>query len=148
MSKHGHARPAAIRPGRYGKRDIPFRTTVASGQRKQSGRSLPDLGPRDLLVVAVSGGASALLSAPAAPITLADKQATTDLLLRAGADIFELNCVRKHISTLKGGGLAAMAYPATVVCLLLSDVVGDPLDVIGSGLTVPDPRRSRTHSMS
>ncbi len=97
------------------------------------------LSARDLLIVAVSGGASALLSAPAPPITLADKQLTTDLLLRAGANIHELNAVRKHLSTLKGGQLAAMAYPATVVALLLSDVVGDQLDVIGSGLTAPDP---------
>jgi glycerate 2-kinase len=94
---------------------------------------------RDLLIVAVSGGASALLTAPTEPITLAAKQKTTDLLLRAGADIFQLNAVRKHLSFLKGGRLAALAYPATVVSLLLSDVIGDPLDVIGSGPTAPDP---------
>jgi hydroxypyruvate reductase len=86
----------------------------------------------------VSGGASALLCAPVAGITLAAKQHTTDLLLRAGADIYELNCVRKHLSLLKGGNLAARAYPARVLSLLLSDVVGDALDVIGSGLTAPD----------
>lgn len=100
---------------------------------------LRELNARDLLLVAISGGASALLPAPADSITLEDKQQTTDLLLRAGADIYELNTVRKHLSYLKGGQLAALAYPATVVALLLSDVIGDPIDVIGSGPTVPDP---------
>jgi glycerate 2-kinase len=99
---------------------------------------LRELNARDLLLVAISGGASALLPAPSEPITLAAKQRTTELLLRAGANIRELNAVRKHLSMLKGGRLAALAYPATVVGLLLSDVVGDRLDVIGSGLTAPD----------
>jgi glycerate 2-kinase len=100
---------------------------------------LRELNARDLLLVAISGGASALLSAPAAPITLNAKQKTTELLLRAGATIHELNAVRKHISTLKGGQLASLAYPATVVSLILSDVIGDRPDVIGSGPTAPDP---------
>lgn len=93
---------------------------------------------RDLVILLVSGGASALLPAPAPPLTLRDKQLTTGLLLRAGADIFALNTVRKHLSSLKGGRLAALAYPATVIALLLSDVIGDPLSVIGSGLAAPD----------
>ena len=101
--------------------------------------SLDEMNERDLILLAISGGASALLSAPVDPITLADKQEATNLLLRAGADIFELNAVRKHLSFLKGGRLAAAAYPATVLGLILSDVIGDPLDVIGSGLTAPDP---------
>jgi glycerate 2-kinase len=100
---------------------------------------LRELNARDLVLVAISGGASALLSAPAEPITLHAKQKTTDLLLRAGATIHELNAVRKHISTLKGGQLASLAYPATVVSLILSDVIGDRPDVIGSGPTAPDP---------
>ncbi|MFL6447262.1 MAG: glycerate kinase [Bryobacteraceae bacterium] len=99
---------------------------------------LRELNARDLLIVAVSGGASALLPAPVPPITLEQKGQATDMLLKAGADIFELNAVRKHLSLLKGGQLAALAYPARVVSLLLSDVIGDPLDVIGSGLTAPD----------
>lgn len=99
---------------------------------------LSELNGRDLLFVAISGGASALLPAPAPPITLRAKQKTTDVLLRAGATISELNAVRKHLSTLKGGRLAALAYPATVIGLLLSDVIGDPIDVIGSGPTAPD----------
>lgn len=100
---------------------------------------LRELNARDLLILLVSGGASALLPAPAAPISLREKGKMTDLLLRVGATIEELNVVRKHISTLKGGQLAALAFPATVVSLLLSDVIGDALDVIGSGPTVPDP---------
>ena len=66
-----------------------------------------------------------------------DKQETTRLLLDCGANIHEINCIRKHISLLKGGGLARLAYPATVLTLILSDVIGDDLDVIGSGPTVP-----------
>ncbi|MBV9268626.1 MAG: glycerate kinase [Acidobacteriaceae bacterium] len=93
---------------------------------------------RDLLIVCLSGGASALLSAPAPPVTLKDKQLTTGLLLRAGADIHELNAVRKHVSFLKGGRLAALAYPAKILTLTLSDVIGDPVDVIASGPTAPD----------
>ena len=99
---------------------------------------LAQLNARDLVIVALSGGASALLPAPAQPVTLQAKQRTTELLLRAGANIGELNAVRKHLSLLKGGRLAALAYPATVLALLLSDVIGDRLDVIGSGLTAPD----------
>jgi glycerate 2-kinase len=92
----------------------------------------------DLIVCLISGGASALLPLPTPPITLAEKQKTTRLLLRSGANIHEMNCVRKHISQIKGGQLARLAYPATLLTLILSDVIGDDLDVIGSGPTVPD----------
>jgi glycerate 2-kinase len=95
-------------------------------------------GEDDLVLVLVSGGGSALTPAPAPPITLADKQAVTRLLLAAGATINQLNAVRKHCSLLKGGQLARAAAPARVEALLLSDVVGDPLDVIASGPTAPD----------
>ena len=95
-------------------------------------------GERDLVICLISGGGSALLPAPAAPVTLAEKQAITRLLLNCGADIREINAVRKHISAIKGGQLARLAFPATVISLLLSDVIGDPLDVIGSGPTVAD----------
>jgi hydroxypyruvate reductase len=95
-------------------------------------------GADDLLVVLVSGGGSALTPAPVPPITLADKQAMTRLLLAAGANINQLNAVRKHCSLLKGGQLARAAAPARVHALLLSDVIGDPLDVIASGPTAPD----------
>ncbi len=93
---------------------------------------------RDLVLVLVSGGASALTPAPAPPVTLAEKQALTRLLLASGATIVELNAVRKHLSRLKGGLLARAAWPARVLTLALSDVIGDPLDVIGSGPTAPD----------
>jgi len=95
-------------------------------------------GERDLIVCVVSGGASALLPLPAAPVTLEQKQEVTRLLLACGASIDEINTVRKHISEIKGGQLARQAFPATVISLLLSDVIGDDLDVIGSGPTVPD----------
>ena len=95
-------------------------------------------GPDDLIICLISGGASALLPLPAPPITLAEKQKTTRLLLHCGASIHEINCVRKHISRIKGGQLARLAYPATLLTLILSDVIGDDLDVIGSGPTVPD----------
>jgi hydroxypyruvate reductase len=93
----------------------------------------------DVVVVLLSGGASALLPAPVSGLTLEDKAAVTSLLMRAGADITELNTVRKHLSRLKGGGLARAAAPARVVTLVLSDVVGDDLSTIASGPTVPDP---------
>jgi len=96
------------------------------------------LGERDLLVCLISGGGSALLPIPAPGITLADKQAITEALLRCGATINEMNAVRKHLSAIKGGQLARAAHPATVVACILSDVVGSPLDVIASGPTVPD----------
>jgi glycerate 2-kinase len=95
-------------------------------------------GPRDLVVFLLSGGASAMLPAPAKPITLSEKRATTQLLLESGANIHHINAVRKHISAMKGGQLAKLAAPARVLSLILSDVVGDQLDVIGSGPTAPD----------
>jgi glycerate 2-kinase len=100
---------------------------------------LKGLDARDLVLVLLSGGASALLPAPVAGVSLEDKAAVTSQLMRAGADIAELNTVRKHLSRLKGGGLARAAAPARVVTLVLSDVVGDDLSTIASGPTVPDP---------
>jgi hydroxypyruvate reductase len=95
-------------------------------------------GKRDLVLCLISGGASALMPFPAEPITLEEKQAVTRLLLASGASIHEINAVRKHISAIKGGQLARLAAPAAVEALLLSDVIGDDLDVIGSGPTAPD----------
>ena len=94
---------------------------------------------RDLVVCLISGGASALLTLPVPGLALTDLQSLTDTLLRSGATINELNTVRKHWSRIKGGNLARLVAPAALVTLILSDVVGDPLDVIGSGPTVPDP---------
>jgi hydroxypyruvate reductase len=99
---------------------------------------LEQLGENDLVICLISGGGSALLPSPVEGISLEDKQKITNLLLACGANINEINAIRKHISNLKGGGLARLAYPSTLIALILSDVVGDPLDVIGSGPTVPD----------
>jgi glycerate 2-kinase len=96
-------------------------------------------GPEDLVVVLLSGGASALWSAPVEGVELDDKQEITRQLLRSGADIFEINCVRKHLSRIKGGGLAKAVAPAQLVTLAISDVVGDDPSVIASGPTVGDP---------
>ena len=96
-------------------------------------------GADDLVVVAVTGGASALFAAPVAPVGVAGLRAVTDALLASGASIAEINAVRKHCSAVKGGRLARVAAPATVVTLAVSDVVGDDHSVIGSGPTVPDP---------
>ncbi len=93
----------------------------------------------DIVLVLLSGGASALLPAPVRGLSLEEKSAVTARLMRAGAGITELNTVRKHLSRLKGGGLARAAAPARVVTLVLSDVVGDDLSTIASGPTVPDP---------
>lgn len=93
---------------------------------------------RTLTLCLISGGGSALLSLPARGISLSDKMAVTGMLLKSGADIGELNAVRKHISRVKGGRLAAMLRPARVVSLIVSDVMGDSLDVIASGPTHPD----------
>ena len=104
-------------------------------------RLLENLTDRDLVIFLISGGGSALLPSPRPGITLEEKQKVTDLLLRSGATIQEINVLRKHLSVLKGGGLARTAYPATLISLILSDVIGDPLDAIASGPTVPDPTR-------
>ena len=96
------------------------------------------LGADDLLLCLISGGGSALLSAPAPGITLDDKQALSRALLRSGANIHEMNCVRKHLSAIKGGRLAVAAAPARIVSLIISDVPGDDPSVIASGPTNPD----------
>ncbi|MEG3619543.1 glycerate kinase [Magnetovibrio sp. PR-2] len=93
----------------------------------------------DLVICLISGGGSALMSLPAPGITLADKQDVTDALLRCGATISEINTIRKHLSAIKGGQLAAACHPAKVVALVISDVAGDDLSVIASGATVADP---------
>ena len=95
-------------------------------------------GEHDLVLALISGGASALMVSPSKGLTLADKQECTRLLLSSGANIHEMNAVRKHLSELKGGQLARRAAPARVWALLLSDVIGDDLDVIGSGPCAPD----------
>jgi glycerate 2-kinase len=135
--------------------DITARSTLQRTQVRVARHPVPDrrgleaataveslaqgMGKDDLLLLLVSGGASALLPAPVPGITLDDKAVVTSLLMRAGATIGDVNTVRKHLSRLKGGGLARAAAPARVVCLVLSDVVGDDVSTIASGPTVPDP---------
>ncbi len=123
---------------------VPDRNSVRAARKiAELGRSGDE---RTLFINLISGGGSALLSYPleicpeggALSITLKEKQKTTELLLACGATIREINCVRKHLSGIKGGGLARLMYPATSVNLILSDVVGDRLDTIASGPTTPD----------
>ena len=97
------------------------------------------LGEGDLLLALISGGASALLADPVPPVEIEDLQRLTSDLLKSGAGIEEINCIRKHVSLLKGGGLASLVHPASTISLLLSDVVGDEPSSIASGLTTPDP---------
>ena len=96
-------------------------------------------GKDDLVICLLSGGGSALLADVPEECTLDDLKTLSSILLKTGADITEMNCIRKHLSKVKGGQLAKAASPATVVSLILSDVIGDPLDVIASGPTAPDP---------
>jgi glycerate-2-kinase len=99
---------------------------------------LKDTKEDDVVIAVISGGGSALMELPVEGMTLAELRELTDHLLKSGAPIQELNCARKHLSRIKGGGLAKMAYPARVIALILSDVIGDPLEVIASGPTVGD----------
>jgi len=116
---------------------------LPDGRGVQAARQMTGMlqgaGPDDLVFCLISGGGSALLTAPAPGISLADLQQLTALLLHCGAPIQRINGLRKHLELLKGGGLARLAAPARVMALILSDVVGDPLDTIASGPTVPDP---------
>ncbi|MGZ5837631.1 MAG: glycerate kinase type-2 family protein [Xanthobacteraceae bacterium] len=137
VTRHGYGRPTNTVPVIEAGHPIPdekglagARDTLALAQAAGAG---------DLVLVLLSGGASANWIAPAAGLTLAEKQAVTRALLRCGASIGEINTLRKHLSALKGGRLAALAAPARVVTLAISDVAGDDPAVIGSGPSVPDP---------
>ncbi|HEV8641497.1 MAG TPA: glycerate kinase [Methylomirabilota bacterium] len=135
--KDGHTAPTRrIRLAQAGHPVPDGRGQVAAARLLELARTA---GAGDLVMFLISGGGSALTPAPAPPVTLEEKQAVTRLLLAAGATINELNAVRKHLSLLKGGQLARAAAPAMVLTLILSDVIGDPLDVIASGPTAPDP---------
>jgi glycerate 2-kinase len=119
---------------------LPDARSVAAGRRALDVAQRTD--SADTLVVLLSGGASALMAVPAGTLTLEDKRTAVNALLKGGADITALNTIRKHLSAVKGGRLAAAASGPTV-CLAISDVVGDDLSVIGSGPTVPDPSTYR-----
>jgi glycerate 2-kinase len=138
VTKYGHASPGTgpievVEAGH----PLPDEAGMAAA-RRMAGLLAGGTG-RDLVLAIISGGGSALLALPAAGISLADLQVTTDLLLRSGATIGEMNAVRKHLSQVKGGGLARLAAPNPLIGLILSDVVGDRLDAIASGPTAPDP---------
>jgi hydroxypyruvate reductase len=115
---------------------IPDERGVAAA--RQVAQLLEAAGERDLVLALISGGGSALLPLPVAGVSLGEIQALTGMLLASGATINEMNALRKHLEQLKGGGMARMAAPAALATLVLSDVVGSPLDVIASGPTVPD----------
>jgi hydroxypyruvate reductase len=137
VTRHGYGRPTRHIPVVEAGHPVPDAAGLDGAERMIA---LADAaGADDLVLVLLSGGASANLIAPAVGITLEDKQATTRALLRSGANISEINCVRKHLSRIKGGRLARHAYPAQLVTLAISDVPGDDPAVIGSGPTVPDP---------
>src|SRR6202167_131145 len=116
---------------------VPDAASVAASERILA--AVRDLRPEDLVLCLISGGASALLVRPLPGLTLEDKQAVNRALLKSGGTIREMNCVRRHLSGIQGGRLAAACHPARLITLLISDVPGDnPVD-IGSGPTVPDP---------
>lgn len=138
VTKIGHA-GAGLRRARLLEAEHPVPGELSAAAGRAIAEECRRAGTDTLLVGVISGGGSALLTAPAEGLTLADKQETTRLLLAAGATIGDVNCVRKHLSALKGGRMAELIHPATSLNLILSDVVGDRLDTIASGLTAPDP---------
>ncbi len=135
-TKYGHLLPLKKTAIIEANHPLPDQKGIEGSKKIQN--LLKESGPEDLVIFLLSGGGSALLPLPADEITLEEKQKVTQLLLDCGADIKEINTIRKHISQIKGGWLAKLAYPSTVIGFILSDVVGDPLDVIASGPTVPD----------
>jgi glycerate 2-kinase len=138
ITKYGHvdrALPDRVRVYEAG-HPVPDQNSVEATHELAA--LLRSVAPRDLVIAVISGGGSALMTRPAADVSLADLQATTQLLLRAGATIHQINTIRKHLDTIKGGGLTRLANGAAIVTLILSDVIGDDLSVIASGPTVPD----------
>ena len=141
VTRYEHVPPAyQARPGRIevveAAHPVPDAAGLAAAQRIAA--LTRGLRADDLVLCLISGGGSALLTMPAVGVSLADKQAINKALLHSGAAIDEMNCVRKHLSAIKGGRLAAMCAPARVVSLLISDVPGDAPAIIASGPTVPD----------
>jgi hydroxypyruvate reductase len=138
--KHGYLPPEAANVRRVEIIEAGHPTPDEAGRRgaERMVEMLSNLTEKDLIICLISGGGSALMTLPQPTISLADVQVLTGALLRCGATINEINAVRKHISCIKGGQLARLVHPAQVVSLILSDVVGNPLDVIASGPTVPD----------
>jgi glycerate 2-kinase len=137
VTRYGHAVPCASVEVVEAAHPVPDAAGRAAARRILEYAT--GAGADDLVLCLISGGASALLALPADGLALEDKQAVNRALLASGADIAQMNAVRKHLSAIKGGRLAAAAHPAKVVSLLISDVPGDDPAVIGSGPTVPDP---------
>ncbi|MBV9736045.1 MAG: glycerate kinase [Acidisphaera sp.] len=137
VTRYGHAVPTRRIEVIEASHPVPDANSEAAARAMLE--RVAGLGPDDLVLALISGGGSALLALPAAGLTLADKQAVNRALLACGANISEMNAVRKHLSAIKGGRLAAAAAPARVVTLAISDVPGDDPAVIASGPTVPDP---------
>ena len=142
VTRYDHVPPAyKAHPGRI--EVVEARHPVPDAAGREAARRIAELtqglNADDLVLCLISGGGSALLAMPAEGLTLEDKQAVNKALLASGAAIDEINCVRKHLSAIKGGRLAAMCAPAKVVTLLISDVPGDAPEVIASGPTLPDP---------
>lgn len=134
--KYGHVAPTEVVKINEAGHPVPDERGLA-GTREMI-RLIENSSPRDLIITVISGGGSALMDLPVEGVSLDEMKVLTDALLRCGATINEINTIRKHLSQVKGGGLARIASPATVISLILSDVVGNPLDVIASGPTVPD----------
>ena len=135
VTRYGHRRPTRLPLFEAG-HPVPDEASVRAAERAlELARSL---GEGDTLLVLLSGGGSALLAAPWG-VSLEEKQALTEALLKSGATIHEINAVRKHLSRVKGGRLAEAAYPARVIALVYSDVPGDDVSVVASGPTAPDP---------
>lgn len=137
VAPYGHAAPTRLVRLHEASHPLPDQAGIQATRELLALLDTTD--ERDLVLCLISGGGSALLVAPAPPLDLDDLQRTTDLLLRSGAPIQDVNVLRKHLDLVKGGGLARRAAPAPIVTLVLSDVIGDSLDAIASGPTVPDP---------
>ncbi|WP_119421739.1 glycerate kinase type-2 family protein [Desertibaculum subflavum] len=137
VTRYGHAVPTRWIEVVEASHPVPDAAGAAAARRIL--QRVDGLGVEDFVLCLISGGGSALLALPAPGLTLADKQAVTTALLRSGANIGEMNAVRKHLSAIKGGRLAAAAHPARLLTLMISDVPGDDPATIASGPTVPDP---------
>lgn len=137
VTRYGYGRPAG--PIEVVEAGHPQPDAAGEAAARRLLGELAGLSEDDLVLCLISGGGSALLSLPAAGITLADKQAVNEMLLRSGATIAEINCVRKHLSAIKGGQLALAAWPARIVTLIISDVPGDDVATVASGPSVADP---------
>lgn len=136
-TKYGHATALHYLRVMEAGHPIPDKNSLLAAQRTL--KIVEKAGAEDLIICLISGGASAIWSIPYPPVTFEEKQRTTEILVKCGADIHEINTVRKHLSGIKGGRLAQAAHPATIATLAISDVVGDELTTIGSGPTVSDP---------